>query len=141
MAGPTQVAFRAKATAQGGRDGKVALEQGGVWFAMAIPKSMGGSGEGSTPEDLFALGYASCFNSALLFVARAQGKDASKAKVTCDVGIGPKEGGGFALEAALTVHIPGLAAEEAKALVEAAHQVCPYSNATRGNMPVTLTVA
>ena len=130
--------YRTKATAQGGRAGKVTLDGSGVWFAMQPAKEFGGSGEGSNPEQLFALGYASCFGSALLFVAGQQKKDASTAKVTADVGITRSEG--FNLDVKLTVSIPGLPAEEARALVDAAHQVCPYSKATRNNIPVTITV-
>jgi lipoyl-dependent peroxiredoxin len=132
--------YKTTATVEGGRDGRGSLSEGGLGLAFSLPKEMGGAGNGANPEQLFALGYAACFNSALLFVARSKKVDASKAKVTATVGIGPKEGGGFQLEAALTVHIPGMPADEAKALAEAAHQVCPYSNATRGNMPVSLEV-
>lgn len=130
--------YRTKATAQGGRAGKVTLDGSGVWFAMQPAKEFGGSGEGSNPEQLFALGYASCFGSALLFVAGMQKKDASSAKVTADVGITRSEG--FNLDVKLTVSIPGLPADEAKALVDAAHQVCPYSKATRGNIPVSIAI-
>ncbi|MEQ1930030.1 MAG: organic hydroperoxide resistance protein [Parvularculaceae bacterium] len=131
--------YRTKAKAQGGRNGKVTLENSGVWFAMQLPKEFGGSGEGSNPEQLFALGYASCFNSALLFVA-GQGKlDVSAASVTADVGI-TRGDAGFGLDVVLNVAIPGMPKADATALVEAAHQVCPYSKATRGNIPVKLNV-
>jgi Ohr subfamily peroxiredoxin len=147
MTGPTSVLATTSATSYGGRSGgKVSLtgdggSNGRLWFHMEHAKGLGGSGEGTNPEQLFALGYATCFNSALLFVAAAQKIDASKAQVTCDVGIGKNESGGFALQAKLTVKIPGVEAAQAQALVDAAHQVCPYSNATRGNMPVELVVA
>jgi lipoyl-dependent peroxiredoxin len=138
---PTSILATCSATAHGGRaGGKVALNSGGVWVHMEHAKGLGGSGQGSTPEDLFAMGYASCFNSALLFVAAAQKIDAAKAIVTCDVGIGRSEAGGFALTVKLAVHVPGLDQAAATALVEAAHQVCPYSNATRGNVPVELVI-
>ncbi len=140
MTGPTQVLYRTSATATGGRNGKTHLDEGGLWVATSIPKDMGGDGQGSNPEQLFALGYASCFGSALLFVANQQKIDASKSKVSCEVGIGPNAAGGFGLAVKLTVSIPGMDAAQARALVEAAHQVCPYSNATRGNMPVELVV-
>jgi Ohr subfamily peroxiredoxin len=140
MSGPTSVLYRAKAHAAGGRDGKVHLDNSPIWFAMAIPKDMGGSGLGSNPEQFFAMGYASCFSSALLFVAGQRKVDASRAKVTCEVGIGRTEAGGFGLEAKLIVNIPGMEAAAARELAEAAHQVCPYSNATRGNVPVELVV-
>ena len=131
--------YRTKATAQGGRAGKVTLDGSGVWFAMQPAKEFGGSGEGSNPEQLFALGYASCFGSALLFVAGMQKMDVSTSKVTADVGI-TRSDKGFDLDVKLTVSIPGLPADEAKALVDAAHQVCPYSKATRGNVAVSLTI-
>lgn len=138
---PTSILTSTEAHAQGGRaGGKVTLEGGKSWFHMEHDKALGGSGEGMTPEDFFALGYASCFNSALLFVAASQKVDAGKAKVSAKVGMGRSEAGGFALTVDLTVHIPGVDAPTAQALVDAAHQVCPYSNATRNNVPVTLTV-
>jgi len=138
---PTSILATCSATAQGGRaGGKVALDNAGVYVHMEHAKGLGGSGEGSNPEQLFALGYASCFNSALLFVAGQQKIDAAKAKVTCEVGIGPSPTVGFALTVKLTVHVPGLDLAAAKQLVETAHQVCPYSNATRGNVPVELVV-
>jgi Ohr subfamily peroxiredoxin len=146
MTGPTSVLARTSATSIGGRDGgKVALtgdggEQGRLWLHMEHAKGLGGAGEGTNPEQLFALGYATCFNSALLFVAGQKKVDASKARVTCEVGIGRSEAGGFALEAKLRVKIPGMDAHEARGLVEAAHQVCPYSNATRGNLLVELVI-
>ena len=135
---------RTTATAQGGRDGKTTLtgsglDNSGVWFALQLQKEFGGSGKGSNPEQFFALGYSACFNSALLFVASQQKKDASKATVSADVGI-RRSDAGFGLDVVLEVHIPGMELGEAKALVEAAHQVCPYSKATRGNIPVTLKV-
>jgi lipoyl-dependent peroxiredoxin len=138
---PKSILTTCTASAQGGRaGGKVALEGKGVWVHMEHDKALGGSGQGSTPEQLFAMGYASCFNSALLFVAGQQKIDAAKAQVTCDVGMGMSEAGGFALAVKLTVHVPGMDLTAARALVEAAHQVCPYSNATRGNVPVELVV-
>lgn len=137
---PTSILTTTEAHAEGGRaGGKVTLD-GQVWFHMEHDKALGGSGEGMTPEDLFAAGYASCFNSALLFVASQQKVDAAKAKVSAKVGMGRSEAGGFALTVDLTVHVPGLDLAAAQALAEAAHGVCPYSNATRGNVPVTLTV-
>jgi lipoyl-dependent peroxiredoxin len=138
---PTAILATCSATAQGGRaGGKVALDNIGVFVHTEHAKGLGGSGEGSNPEQLFAMGYASCFNSALLFVASQQKIDAAKSTVTCEVGIGRSEAGGFALAAKLSVHVPGVDRATAQTLVEAAHQVCPYSNATRGNMPVELVV-
>jgi len=141
MSGPNAILATCKATAVGGRSGgKVALAEGGLYVHMEHAKGLGGSGEGSTPEQLFAMGYASCFNSALLFVAAQQKVEAAKATVSCEVGIGRNDAGGFALAATLTIHIPGVDLATAQSLVDTAHQVCPYSNATRGNMPVTLVV-
>jgi lipoyl-dependent peroxiredoxin len=138
---PTSILTTTEAHAEGGRAGGKVNIGGEVWFHMEHDKALGGSGEGMTPEDLFAAGYASCFNSALLFVASQQKVDAARAKVTAKVGMGRGETiPGFALTVDLTVHIPGLDQAAATALVEAAHQVCPYSNATRNNVPVTLTV-
>jgi lipoyl-dependent peroxiredoxin len=141
MADPVSILYRTTAHNGGGREGRVHLDNSGTWFAMALPKEMGGStGLGSNPEQFFAMGYASCFNSAVQFVAGQKKIDASKAKVTCEVGIGRDAENKFALAVTLRLHVPGLDAAAAKALIEAAHQVCPYSNATRGNVPVTLEV-
>jgi len=130
------------ATATGGRNGHVASSDGLLKFDLSTPKSMGGPGrEGTTnPEQLFACGYAACFGSAVDFVAHQQKIDASGAEVTCEVDI-DRNDGGFFLAAKLTVRLPKLDREAAQALVEAAHQVCPYSKATRGNIEVTLAVA
>lgn len=134
--------YTAVATATGGRNGHTKSSDGVIDFETSIPKSMGGPGkEGATnPEQLFAAGYAACFCSAVEFVARMQKLDAGGTSVTADVGIGAKEGGGFELAVTLEVHIPALDADAAHKLVEAAHQVCPYSNATRGNIPVELKI-
>ena len=141
MAGPTSVLATMTASCVGGRaNGKVALKEGGIYLHTEHAKGLGGSGEGANPEQLFAMGYATCFNGAVLFAAAQKKWDASKAKVTCEVDIGPKEGGGFALQARMKIHVPGLSRDEMLELIEAAHQVCPYSNATRGNMPVELSV-
>ncbi len=130
---------RTKAKAQGGRDGKTTIEGSNVWFALAIQKELGGSGAGSNPEQFFALGYSACFSSALNYVAGQQKIDVSKSTVAADVGITASETG-FGLDVVLEVHIPGMSEADAKALVDAAHQVCPYSKATRGNIPVTLKI-
>lgn len=130
---------RTRAKAQGGRDGKTTIEGSNVWFALAIQKELGGSGAGSNPEQFFALGYSACFSSALNFVAAQKKIDVSKSTVAADVGITRGEAG-FGLDVTLEVHIPGMAEAEARSLAEAAHQVCPYSKATRGNIPVTLKI-
>jgi len=129
------------ATASGGRNGHVETSDGLLKFDLSIPKGMGGPGrEGTTnPEQLFACGYAACFGSAVDFVAQQQKLDASGAEVTCQADIDMGEGG-FFLAATLTVKLPALDRETAQALIEAAHLVCPYSKATRGNVSVTLLV-
>lgn len=132
--------YKTKAISKGGRaGGKVALTEGGLWYHTEHSKGLGGSGEGANPEQLFALGYANCFNSAVLFVAGQKKIDAAKAVVTCEVGIGREEGG-LGLSAKLTLAIPGLERAQVQELLDAAHQVCPYSKATRGNIPVELAV-
>ena len=108
---------------------------------MVVPVEMGGTGEGTNPEQLFAVGYAACFHSALRVVARRQKADVTDSTVAAKVGIGSNGQGGFGLAVELEVSLPAVDAETAQALVEAAHQVCPYSNATRGNIEVKLSVA
>ena len=137
-----KVLYTARATANGGRDGKVATDDGKLDVLVVPPAEMGGSGNGTNPEQLFAAGYAACFHSALKVVARRARLDVDGSTVTAEVGIGPINGGaGYGLEVALVVSLPGLDDAVAEDLVAKAHQVCPYSNATRGNMQVTLNVA
>ncbi len=132
--------YTTTAISKGGRaGGKVALTDGGLWFHTEHSKGLGGSGEGANPEQLFALGYANCFNSAVLFVAAQKKVDASAAVVRCEVGIGREEGG-LGLSAKITLSIPGMERPQMQELLDAAHQVCPYSKATRNNIPVELTV-
>jgi Ohr subfamily peroxiredoxin len=137
------ILYTATATASGGRDGSARTDDGVLDVALSTPKGLGGPGKaGATnPEQLFAAGYAACFDSALRFVARSQGVAVADSAVTAEVGIGPNATGGFGLAVTLTVSLPDLERAEAEKLVETAHQVCPYSNATRGNIAVTLTVA
>ena len=123
-----------------GRDGSVRTADGSFEANLAIPTEMGGSGKGNNPEQLFAAGYAACFHSALQMVARSQKKNIEGSSVGAKVSIG-KEGEGFGLAVELEVIIPEMAHDEAQALADAAHQVCPYSNATRGNIPVSVTVS
>jgi Ohr subfamily peroxiredoxin len=131
--------YTAIATATGdGRNGQTRSSDGLIDLPLATPKEMGGQGGATNPEQLFAAGYAACFLSALKMVARAQKASITDAGVTAEVGIGPNGAGGFGLEIALHVELGGLDQATAEQLVEAAHQVCPYSNATRGNVPVTL---
>jgi osmotically inducible protein OsmC len=121
-----------------GRNGHVRSSDGRVDLDLAIPKEMGGSGNGSNPEQLFAAGYAACFHSALKLIAGQRKVKIDDSSVSADVGIAPTDTGGFALSVTLHTELPGLEQATADELVEAAHQVCPYSNATRGNIPVTL---
>jgi Ohr subfamily peroxiredoxin len=119
----------------------VASSDGVLDMQLAIPKEMGGpGGAASNPEQLFAAGYAACFHSALKVVAGQRKVDVSESAVTVRIGIGPNGTGGFGLTAAIEAELPGLDHQVARELVEAAHQVCPYSNATRGNIEVTLDV-
>jgi osmotically inducible protein OsmC len=135
------VLYRAEATAWGGREGRVASSDGVLDLQLAIPKEMGGPGGAlSNPEQLFAAGYAACFHSALKLVASKRNLDVKESAVTVRVGIGPNDAGGFGLTAAIEAELPGLKRQAALELVEAAHQVCTYSNATRGNIEVSLEV-
>lgn len=136
-----KVLYTAEANSTGdGRNGKVATSDGLFEADLAIPVEMGGPGGGNNPEQLFAAGFAACFHSALRLVARREGADVEGSEVTARVGIGPNGSGGFALTAELLVHLPGVERDLAQRLAEQAHQVCPYSNATRGNIDVALTV-
>jgi Ohr subfamily peroxiredoxin len=131
------------ASAIGGRNGHTASEDGIVALDLSVPKGMGGPGkEGTgTPEHLFAAGYAACFGGALDFVAKQHKKNAAQAKVTCSVSIGPRDGGGFGLAVAMKVEDSSVPQDELQALVEEAHaNICPYSHATRNNVPVEFTV-
>ena len=136
------VLYRTSATATGGRDGQASTTDGSLQVKLSTPKELGGAGgAGNNPEQLFAAGYAACFIGAMKFVAAQGGpKVPADAQVKATVGIGPRSEGGFGLDIALEVSLPGLARPEAEALVEKAHQVCPYSNATRNNVAVRLTV-
>ncbi|MCX0243703.1 organic hydroperoxide resistance protein [Streptomyces sp. NPDC016469] len=135
------VAYTAVATAENGRDGRVASDDGKLDVVVNPPKEMGGSGAGTNPEQLFAAGYSACFQGALGVVARQEKADISGSTVTAAVSIGKTEAGGFGLEVAITATIPNVDKATAQALIEKAHQVCPYSNATRGNIKVELAVA
>ncbi len=133
--------YRIGATATGGRSGQVKSENNVLDIPIRMPKALGGANDDfANPEMLFAAGYAACFDSALSLVIKKEKVDAGETTVTAVVGIGQIEGGGFGLEAELQVNIPGVAIEQAKELVEKAHQICPYSNATRNNIEVALTV-
>ena len=134
--------YTASATAHGGRNGTVESSDGILDLDLTMPKEMGGPGdEGATnPEQLFAAGYSACFENALRRVGGQQKKNVRDASVTANVGIG-RDGNGFGLKVELVGHLPGLQREEAEALMHDAHQVCPYSKATRGNIEVMLSVA
>lgn len=135
------ILYTAEALSTGaGRDGHVRTNDGYVDLDLAIPVAMGGSGKGTNPEQLFAAGYAACFHSALQAVARMQKITLHDSSVGGRVNIGPNDEGGFQLSVELEVVLPDIAPDQARALVDAAHQVCPYSNATRGNIDVTITV-
>jgi lipoyl-dependent peroxiredoxin len=134
-----QPLYIATATAHGGREGKVQTDDGKVSHTLSMPTSLGGKGgPGTNPEQLFAAGYSACFESALRFVALQQKKPLKDATITAKVTIGKTDDGGFGLAVELQGHVDGVSREETKALMEAAHQVCPYSRATRGNIQVTL---
>ena len=134
--------YTAEATAYGeGRNGEVRSSDGVIDEVLSVPKEMGGpGGDATNPEQLFAAGYSACFNSAIAAVARAGKIQVASSEVTAKVGIGSNGAGGFQLAVELAVKIPGLDQAVAEKLVEQAHQVCPYSNATRGNIEVALSV-
>jgi lipoyl-dependent peroxiredoxin len=135
--------YTATATATGGRNGHTESSDGIVRADLSVPKEMGGPGKPgtATPEHLFAAGYAACFGGALDFVGKQHKKDASKAKITCAVSIGPREAGGFGLAVKLHIEDKSLSQAELAALANEAHEkICPYSNATRNNVDVTLEV-
>ncbi|SMF99440.1 organic hydroperoxide resistance protein [Burkholderia singularis] len=136
------ILYQTSATSTGGRDGHATTPDQKLDVKLAAPRELGGTGaEGTNPEQLFAAGYSACFLSAMKYVA-GQNKQAVPADttVTAQVGIGPNEQGGFALDVELRVSLPGFDTSAAQALVDRAHQVCPYSNATRNNIAVRLVI-
>ena len=138
-----KVLYRAHAKATGGRDGRAVVHDSKLDLKLTTPKELGGAGgPGNNPEQLFAAGYAACFIGAMKAVAPAQKlRVPTDAAVTATVGIGPRSEGGFGITADLKVSLPGLERADAERLIHAAHQVCPYSNATRGNVDVGLSLA
>ena len=135
--------FTATATAMGGRNGHTEASDGSVKADLSVPKEMGGPGKSgtTTPEHLFAAGYAACFGGALDFVAKQHRKDGTKARITCAVSIGPRDGGGFGLAVKMRVEDPSLPQADLTALAREAHEkICPYSHATRGNIDVQLEI-
>lgn len=137
------ILYTAVATATGGRDGKARSSDGVLEVGLTTPKELGGAGgHGTNPEQLFAAGYSACFIGALKFVAmQDKVRLPADVSITGEVGIGANTRGvGFAIAVELKISLPGMARDEALALIDKAHQVCPYSNATRGNVDVTLTL-
>ena len=140
----TKILYTAEATVTGGRAGHVRSSDGRLEFELAVPAEMGGSGgDGTNPEQMFAAAYAACFQSALYAAAggrREPKPDLSDSRLTARVGIGPTGHGGFGLAVTLDLHAPRVARETAAELMARAHRLCPYSNATRGNVDVTLAI-
>jgi osmotically inducible protein OsmC len=135
------VLYTATAHATGdGRNGHARSDDGFLDLDLRIPKEMGGQGGATNPEELFAAGYAACFHSALKVVASREKLNVDGTEVSASIGIGTLDNGGFGLTAALVIYAPNLDKATAERLTEAAHEVCPYSNATRGNIEVTLSV-
>lgn len=135
------MAYQAKAISRGGRAGRAGLEGGGLALSMSFPKELGGDGDAHNPEQLFAIGYAACFNQAVIALAKKHGLDlatANAAKVGVTVTLNSGDDG-FSLAAEISLKVPGMDKGKEQALLEDAHQMCPYSKATRGNIPVTLT--
>jgi Ohr subfamily peroxiredoxin len=136
-----RVLYTAEAVVEGGRQGHGRTSDGRLDVRLSVPKEMSGDGgPGTNPEQLFAIGYAACFQSSLSAVARGRGLDVSRSQITSRVGIGPTGHGGFGLAVSLDLQAPNLDAAQAADLMARAHERCPYSNATRGNIQVTLSV-
>ena len=138
---PESIAYTAVATSTGdGRNGHVRSSDGIIDTDVRIPQEMGGPGGATNPEQLFAAGYAACFHSALKNTSKQSGVAITDSAVTAEVGIGPDGAGGFGLAVTLHVELGGVSQEEGEKAVQLAHTVCPYSNATRGNIDVKLEV-
>ena len=135
---PTKIMYVAEATAHGGRDGYVTSQDGQIELKVAMPPQLGGDGNGTNPEQLFAAGYSACFHNALVLSAAARATTSPGPRSPPKVGIGPNKQRGYGLAVALSVSLPVLDPDIAAKLVDAAHEVCPYSNATRGNIEVTI---
>jgi osmotically inducible protein OsmC len=132
--------YTAEASVQGGRDGHGRSSDGVLDLDIRPPAELGGTSVGTNPEQLFALGYGACFQSAMGVVGRRMGVDTSASTITAHVTLGTIEGGAFSLAVELDVALPGVDRDQAEEVVKAAHEVCPYSNATRGNIEVALRV-
>ncbi len=137
------VIYKTEATATGGRDGRARTEDGSVDVQLVVPKEMGGpGGDGANPEKLFAAGYSACFLGAMKAVSGKEGVSVpADASVTAQIGFGPRSEGGYGITADLLISLPGVDRADAERLAQAAHAVCPYSNATRNNVDVGLTIA
>jgi Ohr subfamily peroxiredoxin len=136
-----KVLYTAEATVEDGREGHGRTSDGRLDVQLSVPETMGGTGgAGTNPEQLFAVGYGACFQSALLGVARGRNLDATDSRIVATVAIGPTGEGGFTLQVSLDLHAPHLSHEDARELMARAHERCPYSNATRGNIDVALMV-
>lgn len=140
---PVDVKYRTTASATGGRDGSAKTEDGTFQVKLAIPKELGGpGGAGNNPEQLFAAGYSACFLGAMKAVAPSlKTRVPADTTVTTTVGIGPRSEGGFGITVDMAISLPGLDRPEAQKLIDEAHQICPYSNATRNNVDVKLSLA
>ena len=138
-----EVKYTAHASATGGRDGRAKTDDGSLDVKLTTPKELGGAGgEGNNPEQLFAMGYSACFIGAMKAASgQTKIKVPNDVSVNAEVGIGPRAAGGFGLAVTLKVSLPGIDKADAEKLVETAHTICPYSNATRGNVDVTTTIA
>jgi lipoyl-dependent peroxiredoxin len=133
--------YEAMVISQGGRNGRVRSSDGLLDVAVSLPQQLGGAGGATNPEQLFAAGYAACFENAVIHVARLRKQPIGGTRVSATVGLGAEPSGAFKLSARLEVGIQGIGREEALALIEEAHRVCPYSNATRGNIDVRIELA
>lgn len=137
-----KVLYTAEATATGGRNGQIKSDNGILDLEVRMPKALGGADDNYTnPEQLFAGGYAACFDSALNLIIKQGKVSTGETSVKAEVSIGQIENGGFGLAVALAVNIPGVSIADAQALADQAHQICPYSNATRGNIEVKISVS
>ena len=139
---PVDVKYRTTGSATGGRDGEARSEDGALQVKLATPKELGGAGgSGTNPEQLFAAGYSACFIGALKVAGQQLNlRIPAETTVSATVGIGPRSEGGFGITADLTIDLPGVSRADAERLVETAHAICPYSNATRNNVDVGLTL-
>lgn len=135
-----QISYTARATSSQGRDGRASSDDGKLDIKLAMPVEMGGSGDGANPEQLFAAGYAACFENAIIYVAMQEKVEFDSTSVSAAVGIGQKEDGSFALKVDLDVNVVGGDRDKVEAIVAEADRLCPYSNAIRGNVDKTISI-